>query len=123
MSCSKECPIFGKHFEELADYCMREFLKSRNGQELQRKLFKERCALMPQYKEFDFVSNINKRFGTTYHAVRQEDKYKITWETWWERDDGTKYDIHTVEKLMTHNAMYNALFKKEFVIIKKEREE
>lgn len=120
MNCSQECPVFGKHFEELASHCVQEFLKSKTGKKLQYKLFKERCSVMPQYKEFDFISNINKRFGTTYHAVRQEKNYKITWEIWWEKDDGTRYDIRTVEKFMTHNAMYNALFKKEFKIITKE---
>lgn len=120
MSCSEVCPVFGKCFEELANYCVQEFLKSKNGKKLHYKLFKERCSLMPQYKEFDFVSNINKRFGTTYHAERQEKNYRITWEVWWEKDDGTKYDIRTVEKFITHNAMYSKLFKKEFKIIKEE---
>lgn len=123
MSCSHECQIFGKHFEELANHCVQEFLKSKSGQQLQYKLFKERCSLMPQYKEFDFISNINKRFGTTYHAERQEKKYRITWETWWEDDDGKRYDIRTVEKFITHNAMYSKLFKKEFEIITKEDEQ
>lgn len=120
MSCSEECPVFGKHFEELANNYVQEFLKSKNGKKLHYKLFRERCSLMPQYNGFDFVSNINKRFGTTYHAKRQEKNYRITWEVWWEKDDGTKYDIRTVEKFITHNAMYKALFKKEFEIIKKE---
>lgn len=120
MSCSKDCPVFGKHFEELADYCVQEFLKSKQGKKLQRKLFEERCSLMPQYDEFDFISNINKRFGTIYHAVRQEKKYKITWETWFEKDDGTRYDIHTVEQFMSHSEMYNRLSSKKFEIVKKE---
>lgn len=123
MSCSQKCPVFGKCFEELANYCVQEFLKSNKGKTLQYKLFKERCSLMPQYKEFDFISNINKRFGTTYHAERQEKKYKITWETWWEDDDGKRYDIRTVEKFITHDAMYSKLFKKEFEIILQEDEQ
>ena len=117
ISCSEDCAVYGKCFEELANYCIKEFLKSKNGKQLHYKLFKESCSLMPQYKEFDFISNINKQFGTTYHAIRQENKYKITWEVWWEKDDGTRYNIRTVEKFMTQNAMYKALFKKDFVII------
>lgn len=117
-SCLDECPIYLKDYEELADYCIQEFLKSKQGKQLHFKLFKERCSLMPQYNEFDFISNINKRFGTTYHAIRQKKNYKITWEIWFETNDGTKYDISKVEKFMTHNAMYKALFKKEFEITK-----
>ena len=106
---------------------MQEFLKSKQGKKLHFKLFKKRCSLMPQYNEFDFISNIREfyspyyvRLGITYHAVRQEKKYKITWETWWEKDDGTRYNICTVEKFMTHNVMYKALFKREFEIVNKE---
>ena len=48
MNCSQECPVFGKHFEELASHCVQEFLKSKTGKKLQYKLFKERCSVMPQ---------------------------------------------------------------------------
>jgi hypothetical protein len=119
MSCSQQCPVFGKCFEELANYCVQEFLKSKEGKTLQFKLFKERCAIMPQYNEFDFISNINKRFGTIYHAERQEKKYKITWETWFEDDDGKRYDERTSETFITHDAMYKRLFDKEFAIKEK----
>ena len=118
MSCSQECPISGKDFEELSSLYIQQFIKSKQGKQLHFKLFKERCSLMPQYNEFDFISNINKRFGTTYHAIRQKKNYKITWEIWFETNDGTKYDISKVEKSITHNAMYKALFKKEFEITK-----
>jgi hypothetical protein len=119
MSCSQKCPVFGKCFEELANYCVQEFLKSKEGKKLQFTLFKERCAIMPQYDEFDFESNINKRFGVVYHAERQEKKYKITWETWFEDDDGKRYDERTSETFITHEVMYKRLFEKEFIIKEK----
>ena len=59
MSCSQECPISGKDFEELSSLYIQQFIKSKQGKQLHFKLFKERCSLMPQYNEFDFISNIN----------------------------------------------------------------